>query len=1423
MPHWRITPGIVAVLALHCVAASRDGPAPWADPTLAVRDGLELWADVAAQGAAHAAEGRAAPVAGAPVAVVYDASGRRRDFVQHLRASQPLYLTGAAAGAAAGSTNAEASTARAPAWLRFDGVDDFLHAAAGALELEELTLALLVAPRSNAGGFRAFVAASAAGANDYQSGFNVDLSWPAGERFDALNVEGRGFGGALDLLRDGGELGAWRVVTVVASIEPGGAGSVTLSVDGGVQGDRPRDGAPLAAAQWFLGARSYSNDSPVPCATGFLDGDVAELLVWSRALAAAELDAVERYLAGKSAALQRAAARDAGLARIALEPVRPPPPFVALAPGFAARPLPVEMSNVNNLRFREDGVLVALGYDGNVWKLEDRNGDGLEESVAPFFVNRGSLEAPIGMALAPRGRPGLGRSAQGHGVYVACKGKVVLLVDRDGDDVAESEEIVASGWEPMAPGVRSHGVDALGVALAPDGRLFFGLGTADYTNGFLLDERGTAHYDLASERGTILEVAADGTSRRIFCTGIRFPVALAFDRAGELFATDQEGATWLANGNPLDELLWIREGRHYGFPPRHSRHLPGVVDEPSLFDYAPQHQSTCGLCFDEPLAGGRLFGPAFFEGSAFVAGYSRGKLWRTELARTRAGLVARSHLFGCFDQLAADVALAPDGRLLVVSHSGPPDWGSGPKGRGRIDAIRLADRAAPQPLFAWCAGEREVRVAFDRPLDPARLTGLAARARIEFGEAVAAGDRFELHRPGYAVVERQLAAPRHALAVESVRLAHDLATLVVRTAPHALRVPHAIELPLDGRTLACDLGYDLHGVAAQWRPAATDDGGASPAWSGWLPHLDLAAARAFTRGSREHDAAWAQTRERGTLHLRTAIDLGGLLRPAVQPGSRVDDELHEEIATIELRSGRPFAAALGDAPPAASQLEAGEHVVRATLPARRGALVHCEVELPTGGGAPRLDVAYWTADDPRPRALELRRFVPPWSTDATTAVAADAVPARDPELAGANWSRGREVFFGDVAMCSRCHARRDGTASPALARIGPDLSQSWQRDLASLRRDVLEPNATLNPDHLAWALTLADGRVLAGVVREEADGTRVVGEPGGKETRLSAAPGDAIVARELLPASIMPAGLVNVLSARQIDDLLLYLLTEPLEPTPIVRDGAPPARTRAELGAWAAGSAHGVGPHAAVAPPPASVPLRLVLVDGPKDHGAGEHDYPDWQERWTRLLALANGVEVGTAHAWPSPEQFARADVLVLYSANPAWSAARAVELDAFLARGGGLVLVHWAVNGRDAVPELAQRIGLAWRDGASRFRHGDVALEWSAAGREHPITGVLGAAPLRLVDETYWALEGDPASITVLASSLEEGTARPQLWTRQAGAGRVFVSLPGHYRWTFDDPLFRRVLLRGIAWCARQPPERLEALATIGARVAGG
>jgi type 1 glutamine amidotransferase len=257
----------------------------------------------------------------------------------------------------------------------------------------------------------------------------------------------------------------------------------------------------------------------------------------------------------------------------------------------------------------------------------------------------------------------------------------------------------------------------------------------------------------------------------------------------------------------------------------------------------------------------------------------------------------------------------------------------------------------------------------------------------------------------------------------------------------------------------------------------------------------------------------------------------------------------------------------------------------------------------------------------------------------------------------------------------------------------------------------------------------------------------------------------------------------------------------------------PPApRTRAEVDEVLRASA---------VAPEALRDLRVLLVAGPKTHGPLQHDYPLWQKNWAVLLAKAPRVAVDTAFPWPAPEQWETADVAVFYLRGT-WSAEQIDALQAFQARGRGLVFIHWAVGSDDRAPELAERIGLAYPQG--KYRHGPVEMPVRAG---HPITQGLPAR-VQLYDEAYWPFVGNAERVNVLGTSDEEsdgpGVGRkpvPLYWTFEpAGGGRAFVSIPGHYMWTFDDPLQRLLLLRGIAWAAGEPVTRLDALSLDGARV---
>jgi type 1 glutamine amidotransferase len=248
--------------------------------------------------------------------------------------------------------------------------------------------------------------------------------------------------------------------------------------------------------------------------------------------------------------------------------------------------------------------------------------------------------------------------------------------------------------------------------------------------------------------------------------------------------------------------------------------------------------------------------------------------------------------------------------------------------------------------------------------------------------------------------------------------------------------------------------------------------------------------------------------------------------------------------------------------------------------------------------------------------------------------------------------------------------------------------------------------------------------------------------------------------------------------------------------------------------------------------------LHVVLLADEKDHGPagnGLHDYPLWQKRWALLLGGEEAsdekqvnlvgppdkdtdygegipnVEVATAWHWPSEEHFQTADVIVAYCYLE-WTDERLAQVRRYLEGGGGLVLIHSATwtrpkTMRDGVAEV---IGVG---GFELFRHGKVQVDMAAP--EHPICAELPETIILEDDETYWPPTPIMESVKVLATSVEDKAkkrstptaAQPMFWCYERGKGRVFGCVPGHSARTFDDPLFRKLLLRGIAWAAGECP----------------
>ena len=673
-----------------------------------------------------------------------------------------------------------------------------------------------------------------------------------------------------------------------------------------------------------------------------------------------------------------------------------------LMPGFTVRELSIELTSLNNIEYAKDGRLYAGGYDGRFHLLRDTNNDGLEDKV-DTFSSETSANYPLGIVV---------KDGEPH--YVLAD-EIVRFRDTNGDSIPDERETVFKGFDDPelaeAPYLHHRRVDsAMALALAPDGAWYITMGNAGFNNAYWYDKEGVRHYATNKRRGCVLRMGTDGGIEQV-ASGLRYVMSMQINKCGDLFATDQEGATWVPNGNPFDELLHVQPGRHYGFPPRHPEHLPDVIDEPSVWDYGPQHQSTCGFRFNTPIEGRRRFGPKFWEDDAIVTGESRGKLWRTKLAKTAAGYVATNQLIASMDLLVVDCTISPEGDLVICCHTGQPDWGNGPAGKGRLFKISHTEPESPLPVAAWADSETTTVIAFDHALDAKKWAASFDGIEIETGHYVQAADRLERMRPQYAVVGYQQANARKQVPTHTARLSEDGRQLRITSAVRTEGFNYAVAVPG-----LCDVAHDLSGLAAEWRGANGD-------WSGWLPHPDFIAAKSFTEASSTHDELWKKAATTGELTLRTQLNLWHMLQPVTQPTSELGYEPESESVTLVFKSD------------ATLTIEAGGANVRRVSEIES----HLTVDDPAKNSwqpltvtmatpASSVDVSFATSRDSRPRAIPTGRFLMPFATPPPPSIKRTEIP----QIVGGNWKAGHDLFMGK-ATCSKCHMKnKEGQ------RVGPE-------------------------------------------------------------------------------------------------------------------------------------------------------------------------------------------------------------------------------------------------------------------------------------------------------------------------------------------------------------------------------------------------
>ena len=232
--------------------------------------------------------------------------------------------------------------------------------------------------------------------------------------------------------------------------------------------------------------------------------------------------------------------------------------------------------------------------------------------------------------------------------------------------------------------------------------------------------------------------------------------------------------------------------------------------------------------------------------------------------------------------------------------------------------------------------------------------------------------------------------------------------------------------------------------------------------------------------------------------------------------------------------------------------------------------------------------------------------------------------------------------------------------------------------------------------------------------------------------------------------------------------------------------------------------------------------IRILWLYGPEDHGGGEHDYIRVKELFVPMLETIPRVTVEEAYQFPSPEQFDRADLMIQFLHLPDLTDEQLKLFQGFVDRGGSVVSIHESciVRPVERAEKLAGCIGCSWQGNRDshwgKFSH-DHPLFLKT---EHPAFAGLPRSVL-LNDESYWSLlkrdnvevigtiasrsNKDSAPFADILKS--EGARSEAFWTYTSGKGRVFGTTTGHYTYTYYDPIYRLILLRGIAWSLKEDP----------------
>jgi type 1 glutamine amidotransferase len=242
----------------------------------------------------------------------------------------------------------------------------------------------------------------------------------------------------------------------------------------------------------------------------------------------------------------------------------------------------------------------------------------------------------------------------------------------------------------------------------------------------------------------------------------------------------------------------------------------------------------------------------------------------------------------------------------------------------------------------------------------------------------------------------------------------------------------------------------------------------------------------------------------------------------------------------------------------------------------------------------------------------------------------------------------------------------------------------------------------------------------------------------------------------------------------------------------------------------------------------------IVMIAGKPSHGPGQHEHNAGIQLLKKCLEQGASEQVKVLHHlngdWPSSEELAKADSVVIYSdggsGHPALQGDRLVQLDKEMKRGCGFLTLHYAV---EPTIEKGNQEFIDWMGGAFEIDW-SVNPHWDANFQEfpkHPISsgvkpfstndewyfhmrfrkGMLGVTPILsdvAPDSTMSRADGPHSGNPAVRESVKNKEKQHVAWAAEReGGGRGFGFTGGHYHKGWSNQDQRKLVLNAVLWTA--------------------